>query len=306
VAQEEDDDNSAASAHLVIGGGGGGGGSPQAGRKRNHREVHADLDDLEEALVVKEEELKRTKTSVCAAARNLVCAISQELPIDPVSAEDGFLYEKREILEWMRKKRANLEVITSPITNEKMNTKLLPVVQVRNIIKELVDNGVIVGKLAAHWKKAMAAKGKVDETKKRAGGGDADSMYALGEWYFHGQHGLPEHDFESYRWFKKAADLDDTRAMAKAGWYLMTGLGAKKNVSHGMMLLTSAAERGSDLACYNLGWINLEGMHGLPKDKNKAMHWYKRATDGSCPIRQLENESLEKANRWLEKMDVNE
>eukprot|EP00562_Extubocellulus_spinifer_P009548 CAMPEP_0178496320 /NCGR_PEP_ID=MMETSP0696-20121128/14052_1 /TAXON_ID=265572 /ORGANISM="Extubocellulus spinifer, Strain CCMP396" /LENGTH=50 /DNA_ID=CAMNT_0020124591 /DNA_START=13 /DNA_END=162 /DNA_ORIENTATION=- len=49
----------------------------------------------------------------------------------------------------------------------------------------------------------------------------------------------------------------------------------------------SAAERGSDSACHNLGVWYLTGRHGLPEDKKEAMYWLKRATDGSCSMQHL-------------------
>mmetsp|Transcript_36738 Transcript_36738/g.74860 ORF Transcript_36738/g.74860 Transcript_36738/m.74860 type:complete len:129 (-) Transcript_36738:220-606(-) len=63
-AQEE---NPAAAAAAVGGGG---------ARKRDRE------DALEDALEVKDRELKRTKTTVCAAARHLVCAITRGEMLD--------------------------------------------------------------------------------------------------------------------------------------------------------------------------------------------------------------------------------
>ena len=113
--------------------------------------------------------------------------ICLELPLDPVTAEDGFLYEEREIKEWIRKKQADGDAVTSPRTNAVMGTKLLPAIQVRNTIKDLVNNGVIDGELAKQWKKSMDAKEKVEKTKKRAEDGDVEAMYDLGIWYRDGR-----------------------------------------------------------------------------------------------------------------------
>mmetsp|Transcript_4397 Transcript_4397/g.9920 ORF Transcript_4397/g.9920 Transcript_4397/m.9920 type:complete len:290 (-) Transcript_4397:282-1151(-) len=259
--------------------------------------------DREDAL---EEQLKRTKTTVCAAARHLVCAITRELPIDPVTAEDGFIYEEREISEWIRKKQADEDTVTSPTTNAEMGTKLLPAVQVRNNIRDLVENGVIDGELAEHWKEAMGAKEMVEKTKKNAEEGDVDAMYILGLWYENGSFGLVQNVEEAYKWFKKAADLKDTRGMALAGWCIANGVGVRKSLSHGMMLLTLASERGSDVACYFLGEWHRDGTTGLPKDKKEAIYWYKRAADGSCSVRHLMKEGLEMAKAKLEALEANE
>mmetsp|Transcript_94139 Transcript_94139/g.269570 ORF Transcript_94139/g.269570 Transcript_94139/m.269570 type:complete len:181 (+) Transcript_94139:299-841(+) len=48
---------------------------------------------------------------------NLVCPISQELYVDPVSAEDGCVYERKEIEAWFS--RGNR---TSPLTNVELTS----------------------------------------------------------------------------------------------------------------------------------------------------------------------------------------
>ena len=73
-----------------------------------------------------------------------------------------------------------------------------------------------------------------------------------------------------------------------------------------MVLTMSAAERGSDYACDNLGRWYLHGMHGLPKDKKEAKYWYKRATDGSCSVRHLASRDMEKAKAKLQELETNE
>eukprot|EP00562_Extubocellulus_spinifer_P014470 CAMPEP_0178566588 /NCGR_PEP_ID=MMETSP0697-20121206/14838_1 /TAXON_ID=265572 /ORGANISM="Extubocellulus spinifer, Strain CCMP396" /LENGTH=329 /DNA_ID=CAMNT_0020200397 /DNA_START=325 /DNA_END=1314 /DNA_ORIENTATION=- len=258
---------------------------------------------------------KLNKKKVCAAAENFVCPITHGLPLNPVRAEDGNLYDEHAIKEWFLKKQADGNAVTSPLTNAPIGTKLLPDLQVRNTIKGLVDNGVIDGRLVEEWKKAMDAKeevektkkkDKVEETKKKAEKGDVEAMYNLALWYRQGTRGLLQSDEESYRWYKLAADLKDARAMALAGWCLVTGFGVEENVSHGMALILSAAERGSDYACICMGHSYLKGLYGLPEDKKEAIYWLKRATDGSCSMQHLKKEALEKAKAKLEELEANE
>jgi len=260
--------------------------------------------ELEEKLEQVQEREKRTKTSVCAAAEHLVCAITHELPVDPVTAEDGFIYEEREISEWIRKKQADEDAVTSPRTNAPMGTKLLPAVQVRNAIKDLVRNGVIDGDLAKQWKKSMDDREKVENTKKKAEDGDADAMYDLGVWYRNGIFGVTKSVVEAYKWAKQAADLKDTRGMASAGWRLVKGVGVEKSGRHGLVLISLAAERGSDCACAYLGSWYLRGKHGLPKDRKEAMRWLRRATDGSCSVHHLKGEFKEKAKAMLQELET--
>ena len=61
-----------------------------------------------------------------------VCPITQELPIDPVTAEDGKVYERSAITEWLSKQRR------SPSTGAAMGPRLLASTQARNTIEALV------------------------------------------------------------------------------------------------------------------------------------------------------------------------
>ena len=71
-------------------------------------------------------ETKRFKSAIEDSAAEFVCPITQELPLDPVMAADGRVYERSAIEEWIAKGNGK-----SPSTNEKMGTKLLPALQVR-------------------------------------------------------------------------------------------------------------------------------------------------------------------------------
>ena len=48
-----------------------------------------------------QQESKRVKTAMNSIADEWVCPISQELPIDPVMAEDGKIYERVSIAKWL-------------------------------------------------------------------------------------------------------------------------------------------------------------------------------------------------------------
>ena len=54
---------------------------------------------------------------------------------EPTLAEDGFSYERENIEDWFRRKKANNEPITSPKTGEVMGDKLFPNTTLKNIIR---------------------------------------------------------------------------------------------------------------------------------------------------------------------------
>ena len=91
---------------------------------------------------------KKMRASINDVAADLRCPITQELPIDPVMAKDGKIYERTAILEWFRKKDGEA---TSPSTGKVIGTELLPAVQVRNTIESLIKSGAIEGEIAEAW-----------------------------------------------------------------------------------------------------------------------------------------------------------
>ena len=61
-----------------------------------------------------------------------LCPITQELPLEPCTAEDGHCYDKWAFEKWAKTKKEG--ELKSPMTNQPMGTKLYPAVQVRNAI----------------------------------------------------------------------------------------------------------------------------------------------------------------------------
>jgi hypothetical protein len=118
--------------------------------------------DLEDA----ENEAKRAKTAVSSVMNTLadefLCPITQELPVDPVMAEDGKFYERWAIEEWLGKQQR------SPSTGVEMGTRLTPVTQVRNAIGHLVASGEIDGDKVTAWKKNLEKEKKAEGLPSKA------------------------------------------------------------------------------------------------------------------------------------------
>ena len=123
-------------------------------------------------------------------AKEFVCPITQELPIRPVTAEDGKVYEEKAIREWFSKKDGEP---TSPSTGAVIGTKLLPAPQARNTIEALVESGAIEGEIAEAWTKKLRLETRVKEIRamaERGRRGDGEAMWKLGVWYQEGVNGL--------------------------------------------------------------------------------------------------------------------
>ena len=160
------------------------------------------------------EAAKKIKSAVDSMADEWVCPITTELPLDPVMAEDGQVYERSAIEQLIR---VQGEALKSPMTNLPMGPRLTATVQARNTIEKMVRSGAIAGDKAQRWMERLSEEEEVKEMVKKAEGGDVEAMHDLGHWYYMGQKGLTEDLVASARWYKQGADLDDPGCMAGYG-----------------------------------------------------------------------------------------
>ena len=216
----------------------------------------------------------------------------------------GQIYERAEIEKYLEKEG---RFATSPVTRERLNSKILyPAVHVRNTIEHLIESGIIEGELADTWKARMAEKKREEEelkeTREDAENGNAEAMYNLWCMYGNGDNGLKRNDEEAYKWYKKSADGGDVMGTAAVGACLLIGWGVEKDRTEGLLMLMSAAERGSDHACCRLGEIYRRGLYGLKVNYARAKHWLEKAVaegEGSCEHKHLADESSEEAKGWI-------
>lgn len=104
---------------------------------------------------------RRSSSSSLASqmAEELLCPITHTLPLDPVTAEDGYLYERSAIGEWLLRHKA-----TSPMTNMSMGPRLLPATQVKRAIRALVTSDELApsDERAKEWTNLLAVKTDLD------------------------------------------------------------------------------------------------------------------------------------------------
>ena len=264
----------------------------------------------EDAMPTREECVEAIRT----IATEFKCPIGHDLPIDPVMAKDGVVYERAAIERWFRTKEGERRGgdPTSPSTRAVIGTELIPVPQIRNTIEALVKSGAIDGELATAWKQKLATALKqklVDETKvkemrTRAEGGDEDAMYRLGGWYQFGMNGLAVDEAQARAWLERSASARNPKGMACFGRVLLRGIGGPKDNVFGMMNVTEAAHLGSDVGAYWFGGWFLKGDLGLPKDPARARYWLKKVVDRECELRAQEgHEDRADAARWLHELD---
>ena len=251
---------------------------------------------------------KKMRESINDVAKEFVCPITFALPVQPVTAEDGKIYEEKAIRDWFAKKREKGEPPTSPSTGAVIGTKLLPAVQVRNTIESLIQTGAIEGELAEAWQKASAKKLAeetcVKEMRAKAEGGDGDAMHLLGVLYNSGQLGLARDEAQARVWYERSAAARNPKGLASFGDCLLAGTGGPKNILLGMVSLTEAAHLGSDLGAYLLGVTSFHGISGLSKDPVRARFWLKQVVDGECEFKFLCPTCMPNAARMLAALDA--
>lgn len=228
----------------------------------------------------------------------------------PYDKSQGQIYERKEIEKYLEEKKDKDEIL-SPVTKQPFETKaLVPSVHVRNTIDHLIGSGIIEGEMADTWKERMGEKRESEETvrgwKEGAERGDTDAMFNLAFSYDNGEHGFKQDKKEAYKWYKKGSDADNVYCMAVAGEFLLNGWGTGTNFSEGLVLISLAAEKGSNHACHSLGECYFKGLCRIGKDNEKAKFWLEKALangDESCEYRHLSTEAIDDAKAWLQEIE---
>jgi TPR repeat protein len=252
---------------------------------------------------------KKHKVALNAIAEEFICPITQELPVQPVMAEDCKIYEREAIMEWFRKKDGDA---TSPSTGAVIGTKLLPAVQARNTIESLIQSGAIEGEIAEAWQRASAKKladeTLVKETRAKAEGGDGEAMHRLGVCYKFGLHGVAKDEAQARAWYERSAAARNPKGLASFGDCLLAGTGGPQESVYGIINMTQAAELGSDWGAYRLGKAFFSGEWGIDDssgiDDVRARFWLKKVVEGECEFKHLCPKCIPVAAFMLASMDA--
>ena len=254
-----------------------------------------------------EEQRKRYKVMeqcVDDTAEELICPITFELPVDPVMAEDGRVYERRAIEDWM----ARPGELKSPTANTPMGPRVFPAKQARNIIERMVRTGAISGPKADAWSKKLAEEEEVKARKlaeeevvkamrARAEVGDTEAMLKMGNWYLDGEMGLAKDYKPATGWYRRGHDLGHVTCTNILGFCYEGGVGVEKDQAYALYLYAIAAERGSEAACSNLAGCLSEGDCGMRKNAREATRWY-RAME-SATVRDARDDARDYAAKWV-------
>ena len=230
-----------------------------------------------------------------------VCPISQELFIDPVTAEDGRVYEREKIARWFQE--CEDDMTTSPVTNESMGFQLFPAYLVKSTLTRLVEHGVVVGPLVDTWKAAMDKKEeerkKLAALKERAEAGEVEAMAELGVSYDKGWLGLEADGAQAFNWSIRAAQEGHATASCRTGIMFLKGKSIPRNERRGCEFMFSAAVLGSEHACEFVGHCYAHSLHEYPHDAEAARFWFLKME--RCKHKDSVENTRERAKRWLER-----
>jgi TPR repeat protein len=252
---------------------------------------------LKRGRAAADETSQELRSAVNEAMNEFLCPITFSLPVDPVTAEDGKVYERSDIEEWLKKQHK------SPVTNLAMGTKLLPALQVKNMIRMMVASGAFTGDKVDAWKLKLKKEEELAEMLRKAEAGDGRAMHNLGLWYEHGMKDLAisMDKAKAFEWYEKSHEAGDAGGTVGLGWCYLLAHGVPKCLVRGAMLMGQAAERGSSLACYNLGVAYANGRLGFPKDKKMARRFYSMVASASIDYWTVNctDKEKEEAATWL-------
>ncbi|CAB9506736.1 expressed unknown protein [Seminavis robusta] len=219
------------------------------------------------------------------------------MPWDPVTAEDGRVYERSAIEQHLTTKR------TSPMTNQPMGDRLFPAPQHKNLIEGLIKTGVIGDSLLSSWNEKVKEKKEMEDLLKKANAGDKNVMLTVGLNYRYGEKGFAKDLAKSHILMKKGHDYGNLECTVFLGVDLLTGTGVAQDLMKGMMYTAMAAGNGSDLAAYVLGSALATGLGGvLTVDKDEAIRWLWKASSGTCPVKHLNEMEKYRAKKLLKSL----
>eukprot|EP00002_Diphylleia_rotans_P028078 TRINITY_DN5659_c0_g2_i1.p1 TRINITY_DN5659_c0_g2~~TRINITY_DN5659_c0_g2_i1.p1 ORF type:complete len:812 (+),score=154.22 TRINITY_DN5659_c0_g2_i1:71-2506(+) len=122
--------------------------------------------------------------------------------------------------------------------------------------------------------------------RKAADVGHAAAQYNVGVCFANGQ-GVKKDYIEAVKWYRKAAEQDHTMAQSGLGYCYFTGSGVHVDNVEALKWFRKAAEKTDPRAEYYIAHSYQSGL-GVPKDLAEALKWYGRAAEHGFPEAQYE------------------
>jgi hypothetical protein len=205
------------------------------------------------------------------AMEHILCPISQEIPIDPVFAKDGVVYERKSIENWFKNNN------TSPFTRKKIDKELIPATQLRNMFRTMVESGIISGSKVENWIMHIEKDNNYLKLKDMFNKGDGKACWYLGNIIIVNK--MKNFNENALSWYKRGAELKNIESIGACGLCYENGIGVEKNYSKAMYYYLQAANAGSIRECRVIGDIFYTGRLNMDIDKKEAKKWYEKAIE---------------------------
>lgn len=102
-------------------------------------------------------------------------------------------------------------------------------------------------------------------------------------------------------WFRRAAEAGHVVAQRELGMRYLSGSGTEPNTEEALRWLTTAAKAGEAGAQVNLGLVYAEGeKFGIPRDDEKAVYWYRHASEQTSPQGMVALAGMQEAGRGMQ------
>jgi len=127
-------------------------------------------------------------------------------------------------------------------------------------------------------------KQTIELYRKSAKLGNQLSMYNLGNRYMGGR-GVAKDLKKAAMWLERAAKAGSIDSLSGLGWMHRYGKGGKKkSIREAVRLYRAAADKGNAYGQYNMGILYEKG-DGVPKNRAKALRYYRLAQGGTVGLR---------------------
>lgn len=270
-------------------------------KKRKTAAVEEQQHDVtEDGVKTQDNDFPSAAESVYA---DLLCPITQMLPINPVLGPDKQVYEASAYANYLKHPtKDNHGRILSPWTRQPMPN---PDSQIDNpyttrLILSWIDKGIISGTDAEKWLEARRILRLIDNIKFNS---DADEHYELGNVFYHGENDYFPQDFDrAYVFYGLARNYGSVKGEAMAGICLLEGKGVNKDVTLASHYLASAAHKGSNLAAYRVSLLFKNDKWGM-EDMGLETQFLELAISDSASHKHLGDQELTKAKLRLRKLN---
>jgi len=227
-------------------------------------------------------------------SKHLLCAITQELMVDPVLAEDGNTYERKELIKWLATNSTSPLDPSCSIDASQLRSNRA----VKKQIEELIESRELSDELCADYTERQRLlspenaqelfdEGKVEEA---ADLGHAEAQGMMADRYYFGSDGVDEDLEKCVEWAKKAAAGGDRLGQYWLGYaYQFAEGGVAKDWAQALEWYEKAAEQGHATAMNNMGFLYEAGGRGVTRNLVTSASWYRQAAEagddaGQCNL----------------------